>query len=318
MVGIPLLKDGRDGRSQKELNSCREWIFYIAAIVTAVFSVLLLGIRESRPSLLLAREVKHLRHITGNDSLEALNPDRVLDMRTFARNFAFRPAQLLFTEPIVAAVSIVCGFAMGLIYLFTDILPSVYRSFGLSAKESSLPFLAIGMGFIPNLITRFIEWRKAIYRTRKGRPNLPEHQLTSFLAAAPVLMGGLWLFAWTIPPAVHVHYFASLVALFLVGFASTEFAIVLIAYMADSYRSYAGSAFAALTLVKCLLGATFPLFSGRMFSTLGPNVAVSVLAALAVGFCIMAPFLKIYGERLRKASNFAAYSVNVDEGFDMD
>ncbi|KUM55642.1 hypothetical protein ACN42_g11605 [Penicillium freii] len=128
-----------------------KWVFYVAAIVTGILTVLLLTIRESRPTVLLTREVRHLRHITGDYSLQALNPDRVPDIRSFARNFAFRPVQLLFTEPIIAAVSIVCGISTGLVYLFTDILPGVYESFGLTSTQASLPFLALGFGFLPNI-----------------------------------------------------------------------------------------------------------------------------------------------------------------------
>lgn len=102
-------------------NYYRQWVFYVAAIVTGILAILLLTICESRPTVLLIQEVRHLRRITGDHSLQALNPDRVPGIRSFARNFAFRPAQLLFTEPIIAVVSIVCGISTGLIYLFTDI-----------------------------------------------------------------------------------------------------------------------------------------------------------------------------------------------------
>ncbi|KAJ9492109.1 hypothetical protein VN97_g1119 [Penicillium thymicola] len=289
-----------------------KWVFYFAAIVTGILAVLLLTIRESRPTVLLTQEVRHLRHITGDYSLQALNPDRVPDIRSFARNFAFRPAQLLFTEPIIAAVSIVCGISTGLIYLFTDILPGVYESFGLTSTQASLPFLALGFGFLPNIGTRFLEYRKTARRRERGEPVIPEHKLTGYIIAAPVLMIALWWFAWTIPPAVHVHYFASVVPLFLTGFAINEFGIVLVGYMSDSYRSYSASGFAALGLVRCVLAASFPLFSGRMFSQLGPNGAMCVLAGLATGFCILSPVLRIYGERLRKSSKFAAHCVDVD------
>ncbi|KAJ6179377.1 hypothetical protein N7519_009838 [Penicillium mononematosum] len=289
-----------------------KWVFYVAAVVTGILTILLLAIRESRPTVLLTQEVRHLRRITGDHSLQALNPDKVLDLRSFARQFAFRPVQLLFTEPIVAAVSIVCGISTGLIYLFTDILPGVYESFGLTTTQASLPFLALGFGFLPNFGTRFLEYRKTARRRQRGERVIPEHKLTGYIIAAPVLMIALWWFAWTIPPAVHVHYSASVVPLFLTGFAINEFGIVLVGYMSDSYRSYSASGFAALGLVRCMLAASFPLFSGRMFSGLGPNKAMCVLASLATGFCFLSPVLRIYGERLRKSSKFAAHCVDVD------
>ncbi|KAE8152372.1 MFS general substrate transporter [Aspergillus avenaceus] len=288
-----------------------EWVFYVSAIVTGILAIFLCLIRESRPTLILEREVAQLRKATGNESLEALNPDRVLDLDTFLRNVVFRPAQLLFSEPIIMAVSIVCGVSSGIIYLFTDVLPPVYASFGLSTTTASLPFLAIGFGFIPNVLTRFLEYRMANKRVARNEPVLPEHKLTGYVIAAPVLMGALWWFAWTIPPAVHIHWFVSVVPLFFIGFAINEFGIVLVGYMADSYLSFSASAFAALCLVRCLLAASFPLFTGRMFDALGPNVGVSVLAVVATVFCAIAPMLRMFGERLRKKSKFASYSLKV-------
>lgn len=295
------------------LTYCRQWIFYIASIVTGVLTILLLTIRESRPTLLLTREVRQLRRTTGIRSLHALNPDKVPDIRTFARNFAFRPAQLLVREPIVIGVSIVCGFSTALIYLFTDILPRVYDSFGLSPTEASLPFLALAMGFLPSIGTRYLEMRKAERRKQRGKSTLPEQKLTGFMIAAPAFMIGLWWFAWTIPPRVHVHVSASIVPLFLVGYSINEFASVLIGYLSDSYGPYTASGYAALSIVRSALGASFPLFSGRMFEALGPNEAVCVLAGLAILFCIMAPILRIYGERLRKASKFASYCKDLND-----
>ncbi|PKY02548.1 MFS general substrate transporter [Aspergillus campestris IBT 28561] len=288
-----------------------QWVFYSAAIVTAFLAVLLLTIRESRPSLVLEREVAQLRKITGDESLQALNPDKVPDMQTFARNVVFRPAQLLATEPIIMAVSVVCGVSSGIIYLFTDVLPPVYKSFGFSTTRASLPFIAIGLGFLPNILTRFIEYRMADKCRKRGDPVLPEQKLIGYIIAAPVLMGGLWWFSWTIPPDIHVHWFISVIPLFFVGFAINEFGVVLVGYMMDSYLLFSASSFAALCIVRCILAASFPLFARRMFDGLGPNMAVSVLAIVATIFCGIAPLLRMYGERLRKNSKFAAHSLKV-------
>lgn len=296
----------------KEITAtCRQWVFYVAAIVTAVLAVLLLTIRESRPSVLLEREVAQLRQTTGDESFQALNPDKVLDMQTFVRNVVFRPVQLLATEPIIMAVSVVCGVSSGIVYLFTDVLPPVYKSFGLSTTHASLPFLAISFGFLPNIVTRFIEYRMTEKCRKRREPILPEQKLMGYVIAAPALMGALWWFAWTIPPDVHVHWLISVVPLFFIGFAINEFGIVLVGYMADSYLSFSASGFAALCLVRCLLAASFPLFTGRMFDSLGPNIAVSVVAIVATVLCGIAPLLRVYGERLRKNSKFAAYSLTI-------
>ncbi|KIJ35196.1 hypothetical protein M422DRAFT_181078, partial [Sphaerobolus stellatus SS14] len=59
------------------------WIFYVAAITTGVIAVLLLTIKESRPSLLLAGMLVEVREETGLEALQPLSPDHTPDMCTF-------------------------------------------------------------------------------------------------------------------------------------------------------------------------------------------------------------------------------------------
>lgn len=287
-------------------------MFYVSAIVTGCLNFLLLMIRESRPSLLLAREVEHLRKVTGDETLEALNPDEAPDIWTFVRTALFRPLRLFFTEPIVFVCATMQGVCVALIYLFTEALPPIYQSMGFSPAPASLPFFAIGLGFVPNIFIRLWDLRITRQHKENGHPPLPENKLTGLFIAAPSLAAGLWWFAWVIPPSVpHVHWFVSCVPLFFVGFALNEFSIVLAGYMADSYLGYAASGFAALAIARSTLSAMFPLFADEMFNALGANVAVSILASVATVFCA-APFLFVYyGRRLREKSRFAKYSLQV-------
>ena len=289
-------------------------MFYISAIVMAFLGVLTLMIRESRPSFLLTQEVEKLRQVTGDESLEALNPDNTPDFRTFVRTALIRPARLFCTEPIVFVCAMMQGTCVALIYLFTEALPPIYESMGFAAAPSSLPFFAIGLGFLLNILTRLWDLRVMNRHREKGHPPLPENKLSGLFIAAPCLATGLWWFAWVIPPAVNnVHWFMSCIPLFFVGFALNEFSIVLAGYMADSYLGYAASGFAALAVARSTLSAMFPLFADKLFSALGANVAVSILATMATVFCA-APFLFVYyGRRLREKSQFAKYSLRVYE-----
>ncbi|OJJ70325.1 hypothetical protein ASPBRDRAFT_197040 [Aspergillus brasiliensis CBS 101740] len=297
------------------------WVFYVGAIVSAFLAALLLCIKESRPSLLLMREVQTLRKLTGNDTFKAQNPDYMPDLRTFLQVGLLRPLRLFLTEPIVFIVTMIFGVCVALVYLFTEALPPVFEAFGFSTEQASLPFLAIGLGVIPNALTRILDYHIIHKRQKKCGVLKPEHKLTGIYIGAPVLAIGLWWFAWTIPPQVtNVHWFVSVVALFFVGYALNELEIVVTAYMADSYLSYAASGFAALSIIRSLLSAAFPLFGSKMFDALGANVAVSILAVLATIFCIVPPLFSRYGEKMRMRSVFAKYSLQVyaENGVDQD
>lgn len=290
----------------------RQWVFYIAAVVTAVVMLFLFGIRESRPSLLLDREVSKIRKESGIDSLKALNPDHTPDLKTFARIAVFRPIRLFFTEPIVFMVATMSAVAFALIYLFTEALPPIYEMMGFSDTSSSLPFLAICIGLLLGLLTRLHDHRTITKYAEQGIPLEPEHKLVGFSIGAPVLAAGLWWFSWTIPPLViNVHWTVSTVSLILIGYALNEFDAVLAGYLADSYLSYAASGFAALSLVRSSMSAAFPLFATHMYDGLGANVASSILAALATLFCVVPPLFTKYGRQIRARSKFARYSLQV-------
>ncbi|KAJ5902007.1 MFS general substrate transporter [Penicillium taxi] len=295
-------------------STCRNWIFYVAAIVTAAIAFLLLSIRESRPSLLLEREVDTLRKQTGMHSLEAFNPDSVPDWQKFVKNDLFRPVRLLFTEPIVFAVSIMGGTAMAIIYLFTEALPTIYQAMGLSQEKSSLPFLAIGLGFLFNIPGRILEYQTANAYCKEKHSLSPEHKLKGLVFAAPALAAALWCFAWTIPPNVHnVHWIFSVISLLVVGYGRNEIAIVLTGYMANSYLSYSSSAFAANALMRSILSATFPLFAPMMFKALGANVSVSILASTMTVFSVIPLLFQRHGKSIRERSKFAQYSMSMYE-----
>ncbi|KAL4888306.1 major facilitator superfamily domain-containing protein [Aspergillus ambiguus] len=288
------------------------WVFYVATMVTGVLAFLLLTIRESRPSLLLAQEVSTLRKITGIETLQAFDPDRTPDLRTFVRVALGRPVRLLFTELIVFVVSFMSGIAVALVYLFTEALPPIYEAFGFNSKQSCLPFVALGIGILAGLSTRYIDLRVIDKHRRQGHTLVPEHKLTGFSIGTPILAAALWIYAWTIPPGVtNVHWIVSVIALVLIGYSLNEIDYVLGGYLTDSYLSYAASGLAALSLVRALLSAILPLISTPMFTGIGNNLAVSVLAGLATVFCIVPPLFARFGRVIRARSAFAKYSLRM-------
>lgn len=272
-------------------------------------SVLFTFIRESRPSLLLTREVDKLCRYTGK-RFQALNHDHHPDLRTFLKVALFRPAILFLREPLVFIISIMIAFAFSLLYIFTEALQPIYQTIGFSHTQSSLAFLAIACGIWFSTLTRLLDNRVFDTRRRKNLPFKPEDKLLGLAIGAPVLAVSLWWFAWTIPPkASNTHWIVPSIPLAMMGYALNEFDTVLYCYLGDCYLSYSASATAAVAFLRALLSGVFPLFTKQMFEGLTANVAVSVLAALATAFCIVPPLFIFYGERIRDRSPFAKHSV---------
>ncbi|KAK2049991.1 major facilitator superfamily transporter [Colletotrichum somersetense] len=277
-----------------------KWVFYIAAIVNGCLAIIFLTIKESRPSVVLAQHALSDIERAGSSSESSRTEPKRTPLRE--KLDIIRPLRFLFTEPIVFLVAFISAIAFGLIYLFTEVLPVVYVSMGLDGGWKNTPFLALGIGIVASGLTRIYDARALASRSAKGLPITPESKLAGFVIGAPLLAGGLWCFAWTIPPSVLVHWAAPTVALVPIGYAVNEYDYVLGGYLTDCYQTYTASAFAALGLTRALLCATFPLIGSVLFHSVDPNKATSIFAALATLLCLVPPLLLRYGRWLRARS----------------
>ncbi|KAI4233722.1 MAG: hypothetical protein LQ349_004234 [Xanthoria aureola] len=287
------------------------WIFHICSIAATLCFLLLLATWESRATHLLKRRVVMISQQNSDIALRIENPDNVPDFPTFVR-LIVRPLRLLFTEPIVAMVSIISGTAFALVYLFIEVLPIIYGEKGFTKQQSSLVLIAIALGFSLTPLTRLYDYKRFKKAKRQGRLLTPEEKLMGFAVAAPAFAIGLWCFAWTVPPEVPgLPWIVSALALVPIGFAINEFDCVLVGYLTESYTTFSSSAFASFSMVRSALSATFPLFAHAMYEKLGANYATTILAAAATAACVCPIVLIRYGRRTRQASRFAQYSLTV-------
>jgi hypothetical protein len=169
----------------------RRWIYYTAALVSACLVVALLFIRESRPSKLLVLKTKSLRCDTDQNSLRVHDsPDTVRGAKQLINAVVVRPTRLGLTEPICIIVSMLSATACGLIYLFSESFSVVYEQFGWAETTTSLPFVAILVGFLPSWFPRQHDLRIMRARQEKGETRIPEDGLIGFAFAAPSLAIG--------------------------------------------------------------------------------------------------------------------------------
>jgi len=212
----------------------------------------------------------------------------------------------------VILVAVLSASSWGLIYLFTECFSVVYTSppFSFSDPHSSLAFLAISLGIPFSILPRLWDIHVLNARRRRRTPAEPEEKLIGLPFAAGALTAGLWLFAWTVSPRVtDVHWIVSMLGLVPVGFAANEIAYTPSGYLANAYTVYSSSAFASLAFLRALVAGAMPLFATQMYEGLGSNVATSIIAALATGFCVAPVVFLRFGKRLREGSRFARFSV---------
>ena len=123
-------------------------------------------------------------------TLRIENPDHVPDLPTFLR-LIVRPLKLLLSEPIVIIVSVISGIAFALIYLFMEVLPIIYGSFGFTTQQSSLLFIAIRLGFLCTTFTRLYDYHFLKKLTIETHPMSAEDKFLSFAIAASAFAVGL-------------------------------------------------------------------------------------------------------------------------------
>lgn len=149
------------------------WVFYSSGIVTGLLLVALLFVRESRPSMLLRRQIDKLRRETRITDLEWHNPDSSPDLRSLADIVVVRPVTLLVTEPLVIMIATISAVSWGIIYLFTEALTAIYTSLGFTRTQASLPFLAIALGTMLTFIPRLWDMKAVKARQAKNEPIQP-------------------------------------------------------------------------------------------------------------------------------------------------
>ena len=297
----------------------RRWPFYLASIIVAVMGMLMYFIRQSHTPVLLERTVAAIR---------SHRPDLSLRIApTAPRPSVFRPLILFFTNPTVFLASLANAFATALLYLFAVAFPLIYAHYAWSGQKTTLIFLFIALGLFFSIFTRFYDCH-AIRKSHLTNHLLPaEKTLLGLAIGAPALAVGLWWFAWTTPGS-HIQSLpwpASALSLALVGYGINEYSTTLPRYVLQFYsrnsnnensNNDASSAFAALLIARALLGATFPLFTGKMLQNLGNNVAGSVLAAVATAFCLVPFVLMRFGDGSRRRTKGVGMSGDDDTSDD--
>ena len=75
-------------------------------------------------------------------------------------------------------------------------------------------------------------------------------------------------------------------------------------YLVDAFTIHAASAIAASTVLRSLVGASFPLAGPSMYAKMGLGWGNSLLGFIAVAMLPIPFFLYKYGERIRTSPRF--------------
>ncbi|KAF7436660.1 hypothetical protein PC9H_003493 [Pleurotus ostreatus] len=284
------------------------WVFWILTIFAGLCWLLIFfTIPETYRPVLLVAKAKRLRKETGDERYYApLERVKRTAVQSLEHTLA-RPFKMLFTEPMLIAMTAYMSFVYGCLYLLFEAYPVVYtEGHGFNLGISGLMFLSVPIGGC-TAVTLYVLIFAPRYRRKAlelaPAPVPPEFRLEMSLIAAPLYAISFFWFAWTSDPSI--SYWAPLMSGVLMGFSISWLFLPLFTYIIDAYIMAAASALASNTVVRSLAGAGFPLFAGEMYKALGPQWASSLLGFVAVAMMPIPFVLMKYGPYLRKKSKYA-------------
>ncbi|KAJ5936310.1 hypothetical protein N7454_005608 [Penicillium verhagenii] len=283
------------------------WTMYISSFM-GFFAVglCLVFLKETYAPAVLVEKAITLRRQTHNWGIRARQEQVELDWGELITNNFSRPFRMLFTEPIVFLISLWMSFVYGLMYALLGAYPVVFQEIhGMSLGVGSLPFIGLIIGEF--LAGTYILYDQRAYAKKLEANNdvpIPEWRLPPSILGGICFTVGLFWFGWT-GWTKSIHWMAPTASGVVTGFGIFVIFLQCFNYLIDSYLTFAASVFAANTIMRSAVGATFPLFAKQMFKNLGVQWAGTLLGCLAL---IMVPiplaFMK-FGPTLRKKSKFA-------------
>ncbi|CEJ91839.1 hypothetical protein VHEMI07527 [[Torrubiella] hemipterigena] len=302
------------------LGQTQSWRWILALITILAGLVWLatsLTTRETYAPYILRRRAAALFRLTGKvhvPRMDAGKPPRTL-LQELSISLT-RPWLMLFREPIVMFTSLYISIVYGTLYMFFAGFPIVFQyTRGWSQGSAGLAFIGVVIGVCTATLAagvdnkRYVRHCKAV--AAKGGNVEPEARLTSAMVGSVILPIGLFLFAWTTYPSV--HWIAPIIGAILFSCGLVLVFISLMSYLIDSYVVYAASVLAANSVLRSLFGTAFPLFTTRMYESLGNQWASSIPAFLVL-LCLPFPFLFYkYGPRIRANCKYASEATEILE-----
>lgn len=221
-----------------------------------------------------------------------------------------RPFRLLSTQLIVQVLALYMAYTYGLMYLMLSTFPTLWTDpnyYGESTGIGGLNYISLGLGsLLGSQICAILNDR--IYRRYKARNNnvgKPEFRIPLLALTMICVPPGLFIYGWT--AQTRQHWIAPNIGACLFGLGNIVTFQCMQTYIVDAYTRFAASALAAISVLRSLAAFGFPLFAPYIYDALQYGWGNSLLAFISIGIGIPAPiFLWMFGERLRRASPYAA------------
>ncbi|BCR94032.1 uncharacterized protein AKAW2_11078A [Aspergillus luchuensis] len=290
------------------------WAFYATSIIDGCVQLFgLLFLDESYTPVLLRRKRDRLTKegATGLYTEHDFPSDSKLELM---RTIMIRPIKLLSTQPIVQVMALYQGYLYGNIYILYSSIAVLWTTrYHEKLDIASLHYLALGLGtaFAAEVATHINDRIFRILTKRNGGKGLPEFRIPIMIPATVILSIGLFWYGWS--AEARIFWLMPDIGIALFAAAAYICTVSNNIYVVDTYGRYSASALAATSMLRCLAGFVFPLFSPYAYERIGYGWTSSILGiiALCIGLTGVI-FIWKFGHVLRKKSPYCA-SRDVDD-----
>lgn len=283
------------------------WNIYLPALMGAASFILnVFFLMESYPPIVLVAKAAELRRRTKNWGIHAKQEEVEVDINELITKNLSRPLRLLFTEPVVLAITLYMSFIYGLLYLFLTAYPLVFQGVHhFNPGVGGLPFFGMVVGIF--FIATYIIWDARNYNKKleaNGGIPVAEWRLPPVIVGGVLFAIGLFWFGWT-GYKESIHWIVPTLSGIFIGSGLLAIFICCFNYLVDTYLMFAASVIAGNTFLRSVTAAGFPLFARQMFNGMGIQWAGTLLGCVSVALVPIPVLFYIYGRKLREKSKFA-------------
>jgi MFS family permease len=183
------------------------WSFWTGLILCGITWPAILAVPETHAPTILKKRARSLRKRTGDDSIRAPIEMEKTDIRHIVTVVLTRPFRMVCFEPLVLFSCIYLSFAYAVFYMLFQSFPIIYMgTYGFSAGEEGLTFLAIGLGAIIacgmyiyyDIVLRNARAKDAPWSRKEESRRLP-----LACVGGPFMVVACFWVGWTARPSVH-------------------------------------------------------------------------------------------------------------------
>ncbi|KAE8151006.1 major facilitator superfamily domain-containing protein [Aspergillus avenaceus] len=268
------------------------WTFWLATITIGCCTVLsFVLLRETYAPVLLKKKAWRL-----GIAKELINSETTGQA---LRKAFTRSIKLVFQTPIVAILTVYNGISYAYFYFLITTFPSLYGElYGFNTGEIGLTYLGISAGFLVGQLTigPFTDWYIKRQKTVHGKAQ-PEDRLPPMVLGHIALAVGMFWYGWS--AQVRTHWIVPILGSVVVSLGIIVNAIVVVAYLVDTFTVYAASAVAINNLFKATFGAFLPMTGPSMYGRLGYGWGNTTLGLIVLVLTPTTLLVMKYGEKIR-------------------